>query len=76
MIGTGECSKLFHGTVGDRAASCDGDSCKITSEERREMEEMLRGLSDEAKAKLLDWMGYMEPMDYDAPGSTVREQGV
>lgn len=29
-----------------------------------------------ARRKLERWLAEMEPMDYDAPGSTVRETGV
>ena len=56
-----------------RRAACDGDSCQITYPD--DMRKMLKGLSGQQRSKLRRWLG-MEPMDYDAPGSTVREQGV
>lgn len=54
-------------------AECNGDSCDVA--ESSEWQKMTRGLSAEARAKLADWLCW-EPMDYDAPGSTVRETGV
>lgn len=49
---------------------CNGDSCDI------QLKNMAQGLTPEARAKLMNWLGVMEPIDYDAPGSTVRETGV
>lgn len=53
--------------------SCNGDSCEVT--EIIEREKMMQGLVGEARAKLENWLGW-EPIDYDVPGSTTREQGV
>lgn len=43
---------------------------------REELEIAVRSLDPEAQRKLMEWLKRMEPEDYDAPGSTVRESGV
>lgn len=46
--------------------SCNEDFCEVdTTEYQREADD-----------KLHEWLRHLDPIDYDAPGSTVREQGV
>ena len=69
---------MFHGTAGDRAAGGgmmgDNTDCSDVTE-IAEREKLMQGLNGEARAKLENWLG-LEPIDYEAPGSTARETGV
>lgn len=47
--------------------NCNGDSCEIEFED---------DVDAWAKRKVESWLRRMEPIDYDAPGTSVREQGV
>lgn len=67
------------------ATECNGDSCTIVKhqnqesfekEEEEQLRNMVKGLTAPAKIKLLRWLDRFEPIDYDAPGCSVREQGV
>ena len=49
--------------------NCTKDYCEITLPEPNDG-------AVEAKRKLDTWLRKMEPMDYDAPGSTTRETEV
>lgn len=66
---------------------CAGDACRVTYPEGRtkgpdwnrdagQPRRMADGLEDRDFRKLKDWFRRMAPMDYDAPGTTVREMGV
>lgn len=45
---------------------CNGDYCEIDTTDYKKV----------AEQKLNEWLYHLDPYDYDAPGSTVREQGV
>lgn len=52
--------------------TCTGDSCDVSYTLRRAVESM----DEAAKDKLRRWINSMDPMDYDAPGTSARETGV
>lgn len=58
--------------------ACNGDSCEVNipPKKKSEAKDPLQGLKGEARKKLSKFLGGLEPIDYDAPGTTVREQGV
>lgn len=49
--------------------NCNEDSCEVETEYTDDIDAW-------AKRKVERWMLELEPIDYDAPGTTARETGV
>ena len=63
ILSTGKNRKGLLISMADKMCG-GGDSCTVKYPD------------DEAREKLNKWLKELKPEDYDAPGSTVREQGV
>lgn len=48
----------------------------MNEEDEKKLRHMVQGLDGEQLEKLKAMFSELEPIDYDAPGTTAREQGV